>query len=137
MPTRRRTIAALLLLLGGAAALAAPKIGARKPEFVGAYDVRFVGDWVGDGHANVHPGDVKVMGNKVVDPAGEKVQLKFNKVDLIQGRFNGEGTADGDAVFIRGRVEEQVTGDAPRITGLVFDPAKRKYGRFVGIRKGA
>lgn len=136
MLKRKPMFAALLLVLGGVAVFAAPSIKARKPEFVGQYDVTFAGEWAGQGKATVHADDVK-FNVQTVDSAGNKVHLKSGKLDLDQGRFNGDGTADGVPVLIRGRVEEQVTGDAPRLVGLVIDPANRKYARFAGVRRGS
>src|SRR5687768_8120035 len=129
MSKRKPMFAALALLLGGVAIFAAPPIKARKPEFVGKYDVMFAGEWTGQGKATVHANDVK-LNVQVVDASGAKVHLKSDKLPLDQGRFNGDGTANGVPVMIRGRVEEQVTGNAPRLVGLVIDSANRKYARF-------
>jgi hypothetical protein len=129
---RRRAImlSLLVLLVGTTAAAKKPR-----PKLHGAYDVTFAGEWTGTGHAAVGAQNININA-KLLDAAGNTVHLQASGLSLEEYRFSGDGKLDGTPVIVMGRVEEGVSDGTPRVVGTIQDPVGKRYGRFVGERKG-
>lgn len=120
----------LVLLVGTTAASKKPR-----PKLHGAYDLTFAGEWTGDGHAAVGAQNININA-KLLDSGGNTVHLQASNLSLEEYRFTGDGKLDGSPVTVMGRVEEGVSDGTPRVVGTVQDAAGKRYGRFVGQRKG-
>jgi hypothetical protein len=100
--------------------------------------LKIAGHYTGSGHARATDTGVKISA-KVKDPDGKEYTLSARALAVVNNRFSGTGTLNGDPVQIDGRVDpqDQRNGEVlkkGRIT-LTFRSADGYHGRGAGDQR--
>jgi len=110
----------------------------------GGYAVKVVGEYSGQGTAQVTASSVTITAN-VTDEGGQKYGLQIN-LPVVNGRFLGQGSLGGSSIKVSGRVDGgdpapgggkgKGNGGKPVLTNaritVLFITADEHVGRVVG-----
>lgn len=138
MVGNRNNFATLALAAMAMYLVAAGKAPVDPSSYTGSYSVRVGGYYVGNGHAAVGAKSVNIVA-EVTDGSGASGKLHASSLDLVDNRFQGQGTCMGVTVTLSGRIDPGDRGGQPIKTARLFctfQGSDAQYARVVGPRQG-